>query len=137
MKSNRRGFTIVEMMAASAMTAVLVTMCVQMLTLTAVQRRGAERRSIALEEAANVTESLSSLTWEEMTPERIAQVRLSEAAQQILGDGALKIALEPSTSGPPAKLIRVEIAWPNGASGGDAAVRLSSWIFSPEKAVSP
>ncbi len=137
MKSNHRGFTIVEMMAASAMTAVLVTMCVQMLSLTAVQRRAAERRTIALEEAANLTESLSSLTWDEITPERIAQYRLSQPAQQVLGNGVLKIALEPSTSGPLAKLVRVEITWPNGASGGDAAVRLSSWIFSRGKAVSP
>lgn len=134
---NRLGFTIVEMVAASAMTAVLVTMCVQMLSLTAVQRRASERRTIALEEAANLTESLSSLTWDEITPERIAQYRLSEPAQQVLGNGVLKIALEPSTSGPPAKLVRVEITWPNGASGSDAAMRLSSWIFSRGKAVSP
>ena len=137
MKSNQRGFTIVEMMAAGAMTAVLVTMCAQMLSLTAIQRRAAERRTIALEEAANVTESLASLTWEELTPERVAQYRLSEPAQQILEGGVLEIGIEPSTSGPPAKLVRVEITWPNGASGSDAAVRLSAWIFSRGKAASP
>ena len=137
MQANRRGFTIVEMMAASAMTAVLVTMCVQMLSLTTLQRRAAEQRSTALEEAANVTESLSSLTWEEITPERIAQYRLSEPARQVLRNGVLKISLEPSTSGPPAKLVRLEISWPNGADRGDAAVRLSSWIFSRGKAASP
>lgn len=137
MKSNQRGFTIVEMVTASVLTAVLVTMCAQMLSLTAIQRRAAERRTIALAEAANVTESLGSLTWDEITPERAAQYRLSVPAQQILEGGVLKIALEPSTSGPPAKLVRVEIRWPNGTGGGDAAVRLSSWIFSREKAASP
>jgi prepilin-type N-terminal cleavage/methylation domain-containing protein len=137
MKSNHRGFTIVEMMAASALTAVLVTLCVQMLATTTLQRRAAERRTIALAEAANVTESLGSLTWEEITPERVAQYRLSEPAQQILGGGALKIVLEPSISGPPAKLVRVEITWPNAAGGNDAAVRLSSWVFSRGKAPSP
>ncbi len=137
MKSNQRGFTIVEMMAASALTVVLVTLCVQMLSTTTVQRRAAERRTIALEEAANATESLTSLTWEEITPERVAQYRLSEPAQQILGGGVLKVALEPSISGPPAKLVRVEITWPNVTGGNDAAVRLSSWVFSRGKAVSP
>ena len=137
MKSRYRGFTIVEMMAAGAMTAVLITMCVQMLALTAVQRRAAERRTIALEEAANLTESLSSLTWEEATPERIAQYRLSESAQRLLGHGVLKIDLESSTSGPPAKLVRVKITWPNGAGGSDATVKLSSWIFARGKAASP
>ena len=137
MKSNHRGFTIVEMIAASALTAMLVTMCVQMLSSTAVQRRAVERRMIALEEAANLTESLGSLTWEELTPERIAEYRLSEPAQQILDGGVLKIAIEPSTSGPPAKLVRVEITWPSAGGGTDAPVRLSSWVFSREKGPSP
>jgi prepilin-type N-terminal cleavage/methylation domain-containing protein len=137
MKSNHRGFTIVEMLAASALTAMLVTMCVQMLSSTAVQRRATERRMIALAEAANVTESLGSLAWDEITSERITQYRLSESAQQILGGGVLKIALEPSTSGPPAKLVRVEITWPGTAGGTDPPVRLSSWIFSRGKAPSP
>jgi prepilin-type N-terminal cleavage/methylation domain-containing protein len=137
MKSKPRGFTIVEMIAASALTAMLVTMCVQMLSSTSVQRRSAERRMIALEEAANVTESIGSLAWEELTPERIAQYRLSEPAQQILGGGALKIWLEPATSGPPAKLVRVEITWPAAGGGIDAPVRLSSWVFSRGKAPSP
>ena len=137
MKSSRRGFTIVEMMAAGAMTVVLVTMCVQMLTFTTVQRRAAERRTIALEEAANLVESVRALSWEEVTPERVAQFRISKAAQDILAGATLKIALEPSTSGPPAKLVRLEIAWPGGADGRDASVHLSSWIFSREKAASP
>ena len=137
MKSRYRGFTIVEMMAAGAMTAVLITMCAQMLALTSVQRRAAERRTIALEEAANLTESLGSLTWEDATPERIAQYRLSESAQRLLGRGVLKIDLEPSTSGPPAKLVRVAITWPNGVGESDATVKLSSWIFSRGKAASP
>jgi prepilin-type N-terminal cleavage/methylation domain-containing protein len=137
MKSSNRGFTIIEMIAASALTAVLVTMCVQMLSSTAVQRRSAERRMIALEEAANLTESVGSLAWEELTPERIAQYRLSEPAQQILGGGELRIALEPSASGPPAKLVRVEITWPGAGGGTDSPVRLSSWVFSPGKAPPP
>ena len=137
MKSNHRGFTIVEMMAAGAMTVVLVTMCVQMLTLTTVQRRAAERRTIALEEAANLVESVGALSWGEITPERVAQFRISEAAQEILAGGTLKIAIEPSTSGPPAKLVRLEIVWPSGADGRDASVHLSSWVFSHAKAASP
>jgi hypothetical protein len=137
MKTNHRGFTIVEMIAASGLTAMLVTMCVQMLSSTAVQRRAAERRMIAVEEATNVTESLGSLTWEELTPERIAEYRLSEPARQILGGGDLKIAIEPSTSGPPAKLVRVEITWPSAGGGTDAPVRLSSWVFSRERVSSP
>jgi len=137
MKSLPRGFTIVEMLVATALTAVFITLCVQMLSATGAQRRATEKRAIALQEAANVTESLGSLPWEEITPERIAQFRLSEPAQQILGKGVLKIALEPSKDVPPAKLARVEITWPNAGGGADAAVRLSTWIFSPEKSPAP
>jgi Tfp pilus assembly protein PilE len=137
MHKKHSGFTIVEMMVAGAVAATLIAMSVQMLTKTALERRSIERRSIALQEAANIVESVAAMSWEEVTAERVGQIRLSEPAQQALGAGILKIVLEPSTSGPPARLVRVEITWPNSIGGTDAPVRLTSWVFAPGKAVSP
>lgn len=135
MKARQRGFTILEVMVAAALTALLVTMCVRMLTSSAAQRRGAERRSVALEEAANVAESVAALPWDELTSERVGQIQLSESARQALGNGSLKVSLEPAASGPASKQIRVQLTWPNPA-GGEATVELSSWAFAPGKGAS-
>ncbi|HEX8202509.1 MAG TPA: prepilin-type N-terminal cleavage/methylation domain-containing protein, partial [Isosphaeraceae bacterium] len=58
--SPRRGFTLVEMAAAAAILMVAMTLTVQLVGWVATERRAAEQRTRAIQEAANLMERLTA-----------------------------------------------------------------------------
>jgi type II secretory pathway pseudopilin PulG len=142
MIARNRGFSLVEMMVAGVVATALIGICVQMLASASRQRRSAERRAVALQEAENVIESIGALDWEEVIPERLAQYQLSDGGQAALVHGQLRVVVEPGERNPPSKLIRVKVSWPGLGSGettsDDAlSVRLSTWAFPRTKVAAP
>ena len=120
-----------EIIAACAMLAVLLGLTVEMLTVTAVERRAVERRATAILEAANIAERASLLGWDETTSEKMAALDLSAEVKKSLPDATLKLSVDPvemSASEPAAKHVRIEITW-SGPTGREAPVRLSYWVY--------
>jgi len=136
MADTRRGYMLMEAMAGAAVLAVLITVCLQMFASMTVSRRAAEQRALALQAAANTIERISALPWDQITPERLAEITLPPSTQEHLGGGNLKLTLRPLETVGPAKQLQVEITWPNSAGGTDAPVRLSYW-FHPQPGASP
>jgi hypothetical protein len=142
MINSRRAVALLEAIAAAALLAVLVTVCLRMFALTALERRAVEKRAIAMQEAANAIESVAALPWDQVTPERLAEIELSPSVKEILPGGALKLSVEPATTGPPGtigpqgKHVRVELTWTNATGGVDAPVRLAYWAY-PRPGASP
>ncbi len=136
MVRSRRAVALMEVIAAAALLAVLATVCLRMFAFSALERRTAQRRAVAMQEVANTVERVAALPWAQITSERLAQIELSPNVQQILPGGALKLSVEPSATGPPARKVRVEITWTNAAGGVDAPVRLAYWAF-PRPGESP
>ena len=73
----RRGVLLIEVIAACGLTAVLLALCVQMLSLTALERRHIERRAIALQEAANLIERASAMPFDELSDAKLAELTIS------------------------------------------------------------
>ena len=72
-KSKRSGFTVVELLAAIAILAVLLTTTVQMLRLVVVQRQRNEDRQAACEAAASLMELITALPDSEIRPQVLRQ----------------------------------------------------------------
>jgi hypothetical protein len=119
----RRGYGLLEMAIAALMLAVAMALVVQAASWLAAERRGAERRQRAVQEAANLMERLTSLPWDELTPGRAAAQTLSPATREILRDGSLTVDVSDEPGDPPARRVAIRIGW-----GSAAPVRLVAWV---------
>lgn len=137
MKRRRKGVVLYEVIAAFALLGVLVALVAEMLTTTATARRAADRRAVALQAAANVAERSKTIPWEDWTDEGLARAGLASAVTEALPDAQLKLSLAASESGPPARRLDIEIAWPAASGHAEAPVRLSHWSFAPPAGATP
>jgi Tfp pilus assembly protein PilE len=121
--------TFVEVAAAIMLLGVLATVVTQCAAWTAGERRAAERREIALFEAANVMERLASEDWESLAPKAAAEDPLSTAAKEMLPGGRLTTEIQLIGDNPAAKRIVVEVQWLNRAGESESPVRLVTWRY--------
>ncbi len=75
--------SLIEVSAAIVLLGALATVVVQALEWTLVERREAERREVAMIEAANVMERLAATKWESLSPRESTEEPLSAVAKQI------------------------------------------------------
>ncbi|MGD9719846.1 MAG: hypothetical protein AB7O59_01360 [Pirellulales bacterium] len=132
----RRGTFLLEAAAAGVLLAVMCAMVVRAISLVAIERRAAEQRAIAWQEAAGAMEQAGALQWSELTPERLAQIKLSAQVDRILPGAELTWTLQPTTDSPSGKHVRAQIAWRASNDAPQAPVRLSYWMFAPDDAPS-
>ena len=132
---SRRGYLLLEMLAATALVMVLVTIGMQMLTASAHQRLAMRHRQAAMEEAANLLERIAALRWPQLTTTEIARQRLSDEARQTLPGGALSIELTAEAGPPAGKRVLVTVTWREAPAAEPLAVRLAAWRY--EDAATP
>lgn len=124
----RRGFGLVELSIATLLLALAMAIVVQTAGWLATERRGAERRQRALQEAANLMERLTFRPWAELTPELAKAQTLSSPTKSALRDGTLDVSIGPAEGDASARVIAIRIDWSNGAGGRVAPVRLVAWV---------
>ncbi|MBC8874035.1 MAG: prepilin-type N-terminal cleavage/methylation domain-containing protein [Planctomycetes bacterium] len=125
----KQGMTLVETMCAVFILGVATTAVVQMVSAIAVQRRLADRRSLAAEEAANLMEQILAMPWPEIADEKFADMSLSKTLQKLGGDPALCISARPQPGPPTSKEIRISIDWVDTGGGRSKPVQLIAWHF--------
>jgi hypothetical protein len=103
----------------------------ELVTITARQQRGVDRRVVASQEAANVLDDLRRSPWEELTSERAARLKLSPLAEQALPGGTLTVAVVDEDQPRPARRLDVRVAWQGKDGASEQAVELSGWRFAP------
>jgi hypothetical protein len=133
----RRGIVMLEVIVGCGLLAVLLAICAQLLSVTALERRNSERRAIALEEAANIIERISAVPFADMTRERLAKVELSPEVQRILPGGAAELVVEEEAGEVPSKRVSVKITWKGAAGRTEAPVRLTYWAYPTPHEVTP
>jgi hypothetical protein len=124
-------------MVGCALVAVLLTLCVQLLSITALARRDSERRAIALQQAANLIERVSVMPFDEITPDSLNDIKLPAEVDSILPGGAVTWFIEEEPGDVPAKRVRVEIAWAGGGGRAEAPARLTYWVYEPPQGATP
>lgn len=129
LQSQLRGMTLVELCAACSLLAVAIPLTVAALGAVAQQRRGLELRQRAIETADNLLERMTSERWEDLSSDRLAEVKELAQTDSGLPDAELKIALVEQSGPPVSKRIEVELSWRPGAARVRQQVQLSGWVF--------
>ncbi|MGO8691357.1 MAG: prepilin-type N-terminal cleavage/methylation domain-containing protein [Thermoguttaceae bacterium] len=129
MKTSRRGMSLLELITAAALLAVLLTAGLQMSGAAAAQRRAIRQRQAASLELANILERLASRPWSELTPQQAGQERLSPAVAALLPRAELHVEVAPAPGQPEARRITASLRWqgPNGMPL--PPVSLSAWRY--------
>jgi Tfp pilus assembly protein PilV len=132
----RRGFTLLEVTLAGLLLVVLMAITVQMLGWVVSERRAAERRQWAIQEAANVMERLVVQPWDELTSDVEEAIDLSPQASAVLPDAELQVTVAAEPDQPDAKRLSVAVRWRPRPDQAAVQVRLTSWVY-PRKEAQP
>lgn len=124
--SRRPGSTLVELAAAAFIAGLLAMIAVQFLGTAAKTRRSVELRDMALQEASNILELCTSVSFDEVTDEMVAELRESEDTVTSSPARRMQITLTEFRD-PRTKKITVEINWPK--IDRVAPVRLTAWKY--------
>ncbi len=127
--STRRAFTLVEACAAGAMLTLAVSVALTTIGAMKRQQRTAEWRLHAVEIAENLLERATKERWDELTPQRLAQIRTAAKADELLPDGELQLTVEEQAGPPTGKRIGLELSWRPGPAKDRRRVRLTTWVF--------
>ncbi len=128
-RTKRRGFGLAEVAVSAILLMVALVLVAQIVIGLAAERKAAEQRQRAFQEAANVMERVTSRTWDELTPEYAKGITLAVPTSSALRGGSVDVAIAPASGEPPAKKIAVEVRWRDRTGGPEAPVRLVSWVY--------
>ncbi len=125
----RHGFTLMEVVIAASMLAVLLTASVQMLRAISLHQRASERRAVALEGVQAVADQVANIPWQQLTAQNAQKATLPKPLDGYLPDAKLSVSLEDAEAPVKSRRIHVELTW-NGQDGQPVApVQLTGWAF--------
>ncbi|MFO0891441.1 MAG: hypothetical protein U0790_20145 [Isosphaeraceae bacterium] len=129
--ARRRGSLLAEAAMSGVMLAIAMTLTVKVIGWAAMERRAADRRQWATQEACNVMERVTARPFEAVTSESVGEEALSPQARQLLPGGELRIevAANDPAGGEVSKRVGVQVRWRDRSGGWDTPVRLTSWIY--------
>ncbi len=125
----RRGFSLIELVTATVMLAVLIVVSVRMLAATAAGDRAAWQRQAAWQEAANLMERIDAIPWDQVDQTHLDQLALPERLRQSLPGGNLQVQFETPPEKPDVKQITVTISWGGTDTKPPKKARLSMWKY--------
>ena len=127
----RRGLSVLEVTMALLILTFAIGGLLQILTVSAAQRRTSEKRRLALQEVANQAERVALLSWDETTDERLD--RLAPSAELLVAVSSAALAVKQTEeAGPPAaKRIRLEVSWTTADGQGVEPVGVTVWKHQP------
>lgn len=121
----RRGMTLLELVAAAALLATILVVCLQLLAATTLHHE-ADQRQLALMEVENTLERLAAKPWNELTAQTAAG-QLSPNLRGRLPGGELKVEVTTSPAEPLAKRIAVSLRWKDHSGQFTKPVTIVTW----------
>jgi prepilin-type N-terminal cleavage/methylation domain-containing protein len=127
--TRRSAFSLLEVIVAAAILAVILTVAARMLNALGNQQQASQRRALALQTVQALAEQLGNLPWDELTPEAANRTNVPAVSQTHLPGAKLSIAVHEEQEPLSAKRVTVALTWngPNGQPSGP--VRLTTWVF--------
>lgn len=124
-----RGVTLVEIVAATALLAVMAVLLVPVLGGVGEVRESAAHHQLAVMEAANLTERIAALRAEgRLSHQQLEELSLSPEARDQLVDPELRYTLDDFSDSPPAHALTIEISWRNRHGERAAPVRVVTFL---------
>ncbi len=124
--------TIVEIVVAAGMLAVLLASSVHVLRGLTTEQRAAERRTLALQTVQNLAEQVGNTPWEQLTPEAASQLAVPVPVKAFLPGAKLAVTVVDEREPIVTKRVSIALVWnaPNGQPV--SPIRLTSWVFDDE-----
>ncbi|MDZ7617268.1 MAG: prepilin-type N-terminal cleavage/methylation domain-containing protein [Patescibacteria group bacterium] len=134
----RRGFSMVEVLAAVAVLTSLVATWLPLQHTVAKLRRASQWRQVAQFEAAGVLERLAAWPVTDLTLERTAAVDLSEDTRLALPNAQLHIDVQPAADDPAGVRVAVQVTWSEtSADQKPRQVELVAWRYAAPQGAQP
>ena len=135
--TTRRGFIVLEVVAASALAAMLLVVCLQLLSGVLAQRRAADRRQYALLELGNVMEQVAARPWSDLTAASLSQERLPPSVEEHLPGAVLAVTLAEPADGSNAKRITASLRFEDDHGQMTKPIVLTTWRYKmPDQPIS-
>jgi Tfp pilus assembly protein PilV len=128
-KHRRSGFGLIEMAVTGVLITAAMAATLQVVGWVAVERRAVERRERAVLEASNLLERISARSWDELSTDTLASIKISDQTASFLPGSALEVKVDPIEEAPARKKISVEIHWRDRSGRTESPVRLVSWVY--------
>lgn len=126
---HRTGFTLLELVTAMVLIGVLMATIAPLLAWTGAVRISTGHRELALHEAANLLERLTTREWDRITQESADEFKLSSQAVSSLPGASLTIVVVPAEIDLPAKRVSVEVNWHNREGDSVTPARLTTIVY--------
>ena len=126
----RGGFTIIEMIGTCLLLGILFSMTLPMLLVVARERRSAEQRQFALQQAANLLEEAVQRDWSDLQPGELKVPDPANDLQAVLPGLQQKLVVKQLADEFDTRQIIASIRWQNRAGELVSPLRLSAWVHS-------
>jgi hypothetical protein len=124
---SRTGSLLLELLVAGALLGVVTASVIPTLGWLVRQRKFNQERQAAVLEVGNLMEHLTTLEWDDLTPERASQIQLSDSLMKQLSEPRLTVTVD--TEEDAAKRVLIQIAWQIGPDRAAPPVRLAAWVY--------
>jgi hypothetical protein len=128
----RPAFTLLELSAAAAITAMFLAASLQMLRALSAYDRSAQRRAYAQQALAAVAEQAAGTPWDKLSSDSPPTIGIPQPLKKYLPNAKLTIAVAEETS-PAAKRIMLELNWNDPRGRETRPERLTTWAFPPAR----
>jgi type II secretory pathway pseudopilin PulG len=129
-RRNRGGFTIVELIGTCLLLGILFSMTVPMLLVVARERRSAEQRQFALQQAANLLEGAVKRNWSDLEPGELIVPDPDTDLQAVLPGLQPTLTVKQLDGEFDTRQIIASIRWQNRACELVNPLQLSAWVHS-------
>lgn len=135
----RRATTLLEITAAGAILGVLLIVCAQMLSRTAVQQQAISNRRAALQMVSNAMERVYALPWDDLDATNTKTIARTVVEQGMLRGGRLDVTVDEPETTPASRRIIATVIWSEGSDEVERKQQLTAWRYAPalEKAMKP
>ncbi len=130
----RRGVSMMEIVAATAILAVMAMLLVPVIGGVAEVREGAAQHQLAVFEAANLMERVAVLRANgPLTRQQLEELSLSRTARDQLTEPQLAFSLGEAAGSPPARALTIEISWENQHGQRGVPVQVVTYLYESEE----
>jgi len=125
--------TLIELTISLVILGAAMAGVVQLVALAARQRRELAVERACVLEVANQAERIALLPWSETAADKLTSWQPSPELAAVLPAAQCSIVVTDEPGAPPARRIRLEVAWPSPAGVPASPVSLTVWRYAPEE----
>lgn len=127
-----QGFTLIELISASILLAILFSTALPMFVLVARERHSAQQRQLALQQVTNLLEQARQRPWSELEPGTLPVPDLEPHLKVALPGIEQALFVQSIENERDSRQIIATVRWKDQGNQFITPIRMSSWVFHSE-----